>query len=329
MLVCRYSPARAARRRRRVDDDEAMRFTLVLACFVTLSGCLFVGDDDEGGRDGEWSDFADDEAGDDGDQPDAGPSGTPACGEPATGDTSVVRVSGQVVDYASGEPIAGAEVAINVAWDAANPFPSECAPLDTFTTDDDGRFGPADVDLRVLQYLPIVLLRVTGDEIAPTASDQRVDCGLDGLDCGDLAHTIAAPSRDVVAAWREELTAGGMPDVDDRGLVAFEFRNPDATPASDVIPWIGLIGEDALEPGTQVRFLEADRATLTPPDTAATTAGGVALIGLEPEDAVDDGFDSEDAADFIRGTRLSDGWDETGVITAPGWVFLEDKQQTP
>ena len=325
MLVCRYSPARAARRRHRMDDDGAMRFILVLVCSLALSGCLFVGDDD--GR-GDGADFGDD-GGDDVDQPDAGPPGTPVCGEPEAGDTSVVTVSGQVVDYASGEPIAGAEVAINVAWDAANPFPSECAPLDTFTTDDDGRFGPAEVDLQALHFFPIMLLRVTGDEIAPTASDQRVDCGLDGLDCGELAHTIAAPSREVVAAWREELTAGGMPDVDDRGLVAFEFRNPDATPASDVIPWIGLIGEDALEPGTQVRFLEADRATLAPPDTAATTAGGVALIGLEPSDAVDDGFDPEDAAEFIRGTRASDGWDETGVITAPGWVFLEDKQQTP
>ena len=304
-----------------------MRLILVPACILALSGCLFVGDDDERGGDG--GDFGD--GGDDGDdvvQPDAGPSGTPGCGEPEPGPTSVVTVSGQVVDHATGEPVVGAEVAINVAWDPANPFPSECAPLDTLTTDEDGRFGPAEVDLQAIWYLPIVLLRVTGDEITPTASDQRVDCGEDGLQCGELDHSIAAPSRDVVAAWREELVAGGMADVNDRGLVAFEFRNPDATPASDVIPWSGLIGEGALDPGTEVRFLEADGATLAPPDTAATTASGVALIGFKPDDAIDDGFDPEDAMDFISGTRVSDGWDETGVITAPGWVFLEDKQQS-
>ncbi len=304
---------------------------LVLAFSLpALSGCLF-GDDDERGDDfgdfGDGDDFGD--GGDDPAQPDAGPGATPGCGAPEPGRNSVMTVSGQVVDYASGEPIAGAEVAINVAWDPANPFPTECAPLDTLMTGEDGRFGPAEVDLQTIQYFPIVLLRVTGDEITPTASDQRLDCGEDGFDCGELDHRIAAPSREVFAAWREELMAGGMTDADDRGLVAFEFRNPDAMPASDVIPWIGLIGEDALEPGTQVRFLEEDRATLAPPDTAATTASGVALIGLLPSDGVDDGYDPEDALDFIRGTRVSDGWDETGVITAPGWVFLEDKQQAP
>jgi hypothetical protein len=291
-----------------------MRLILVPACSLILSGCLFIGDDDS-------SDAVA--------QPDAGPPGTPGCGATEPGRTSVVTVSGQVVEYATGESIVGAVVAINVAWDPANPFPSECAPLETLTSGADGRFGPVEVDLQAIQYFPIVLLRVTGDEITPTASDQRVDCGLDGLDCGELTHTIAAPSRELAAAWREDLAEGGMPDIDDRGLVAFEFRNPDATPASDVIPWIGLFGEGALDPGTQVRFLDADRATLAPPDTAATTASGVALIGLERSDGIDDGFDPGDAVDFISGTRVSDGWAETGVITAPGWVFLEDKQQTP
>jgi hypothetical protein len=307
-----------------------MRSALFLSFMAAaMAGCLFVGDDD--GR-GDGGDDVDDDGGDDlPDRPDAAPPGTPGCPAPETGEHSTVILAGEVTDYVTGAPIAGAEVLINVAWEGDNPFPTECAPLATLTTSEDGRFGPSEVDLGARYFQPILLFRVVGEGIADTASDQTLDCG-DEVDCGNLAHAIAAPSRELVAAWRAELADGGMPEADTRGLVLFEFRNPDATPAANVVPWNGFFYEDALVPDTQVRFLEPDRATVAPTETLTTTDSGVAVIGIDPfEEETERGgeeFDSGDTVAYISGTRVAQHWDQTGVLMTDGWVFLEDKQQS-
>jgi hypothetical protein len=97
-------------------------------------------------------------------------------------------------------------------------------------------------------------------------------------------------------------------------------RNPDGTPAEGVSPWRSLLVDtQALEPDSEVRFLEDDLTTLAPPGTTTTTASGVALIGV----------DESSGAEFIGGSRGADRWVETGVLDPPGWFFLEDRQQSP
>jgi hypothetical protein len=284
------------------------RLLAVLSC-AALSGCLMSGGDDDGG-----------DRGDDGGSPDAGPpgSGEPDCVPAGTRARHSVTLSGEVVDWATAQPVADADVAVNTAWDTLDDFPVDCPEVATLTTDGDGRFGPAAADIGSPLEPPIVLFMVSGDDLAPTASDQRVVC--DAADCGDLGHTIAAPSRSLAAGWRAELERGGMADAASRGLVLFSFRNPDGTPAEGVTPWRSLLVDtQTLEPDSEVRFLEEDLTTLAPPGTTTTTASGVALIGV----------DESSSAEFIGGSRGSRSWVETGVLDPPGWFFLEDRQQSP
>jgi len=281
----------------------------VLSC-VALSGCVFVGDDDDGGGGG----------GDDGDgsPSDGGGSGEPDCVSAQTRARHTVIVSGQVVDWATQEPVDGADVEVNTAWDTLEDFPAACPSVVALDTDGDGRFGPEETEIGSPLEPPIVLFMVSGDDLARVASDQRLVC--DAPDCGNLGHTIAAPSRDLADDWRAELERGGMANAAGRGLVLFSFRNPDGTPAEGVTPWRSLLVDtQTLEPGTEVRFLEEDLTTLASPATATTTASGVALIGV----------DESSSAEFIGGSRDSQEWVETGVLDPPGWFFLEDRQQSP
>ena len=280
-----------------------MRPVLTFLVCAALSGCVFSGDDD-------------DVAG--GDEPDASPtSSEPECVPAEDRPSRTVTVSGAVVDWATGEAIAGADVAVNTAWDVGGEsFPAGCPTLATLTTTGDGQFGPAEVEIGSPLDPPIAIFLVTGDELGDTASDQRTTC--EGADCGDLDHTIAAPSRTLAAGWRAELGRGGMPDADTRGLVLLEYRNPDGTPAEGVFPEY-LFGFSGPIPDTEVRFLEPDRAALAPTGTSTTTASGVALIALR----------TSGNSDFIAGSRGEDSWEAVGVLAPPGWFFLEDREQSP
>jgi hypothetical protein len=304
-------------------QDERMRRMLFLLSLSGLSlalpGCLFTGDDD-GAPGDDATDGADgSDGGDGGDGSDGDDGGEPDCVGADLRDELTASLAGEVIDHETGEPIAGAEVSISTAWDTSTAFPAaECPILATLTTGGDGGFGPADVALGSALSPPIPLFLVTGDDVADTASDQRMECDASG--CEDVTHGIAAPARDLVAGWRSELARGGMDDADSRGLVLFAFFNTDGTPAEGVTLWSGVFQEEPLAPDSEVRFLEADRLTLAPPGTDTTTASGLALIGVDTDDY---------AGLFVSGTRGSDHWDETGVLLAPGWVFLEDKQQSP
>ena len=105
------------------------------------------------------------------------------------------------------------------------------------------------------------------------------------------------------------------------GLVLFAFTNVDGSPAENVVLWQGFLEDEALEPSEEVRFLEEDRAALAPSSAIATAASGLALIGVGSEEP-----DETDGA-FIRGTRIADHWEMTGVLHDPGWIFVEDNQQ--
>ena len=240
---------------------------------------------------------------------------TPECVPPATRAGQSAVISGEIVDQVTGEPIA-ADVAFNTAWDVVDAFPGECEPLATFTTSDDGRFGPRTIDVGSTEYPPIALFMITGDDLADTASDQTLTC--DGADCDDLDHAMAVPERDLAGGWRRELERGGMPGASSRGLVLFRFNEADGSPAAGVVPQT-LTAEPVLVPGVQVRFLEDDRATLAPPDTAETTASGMAIIGI----------DEELVSGYIFGARGDDSWDSVDVLSPPGWIFLEDERPVP
>lgn len=245
----------------------------------------------------------------------------PGCVQPSVRAGHLI-VSGTVVDFATGAAVAGAEVQVSTAWDTLpDSFPDECPVLATLTTNGNGQFGPMTVSVGSPLEPPLILFMVTGAGIAPTTSDNRVNgCTAGTIECGNLGHTIAAPSAALAAAWRTALAQDGMPDAATRGLVLFEYRNPGGTPATSVVPshFVNTMLVD-LQAGTEVRFLDADRVTLAPAMTTATLASGVAVIGADTTDGVDQ----------VAGARGADRWAQTGVLVPPGWFFLEDKQQSP
>jgi hypothetical protein len=260
-----------------------------LAAWAVLSGC------DAGGLDGDFQ----------------GPEPSPPCIEAADRPANSVTVAGVVVDHATGEPVDSAEVAVNTAWDVEAEFPGDCDPLATLTTSPDGLFGPKKVDVGSNFSPPIAIFMVSGGGLADTASDETLTCG--GVVCDDVDHTVAAPSRSLAAAWRAELEAGGMPDAGSRGLILFEYREPDGSPAEGVTPAALSDGARELTPDVEVRFLDDDRVTLAPPGTAATTASGLALIGIG-DDVV---------GEYVYGLRGDDDWQLTGVLDPAGWIFVE------
>jgi hypothetical protein len=273
--------------------------TAPLFLAAMLGGCFWGGDD---------------EPPPDAALPDAAPPGT--CVPDQLRDDRTASVSGQVVDFASKAPVAGATVEVTTAWDVNGGFPVGCPMQGTFTTDDQGRFGPALVAIGSSINPPIVLFKVTGAGRAPTASDARAICS--GADCGNLGHTIAAPAEALAATWRTELAAGGMNDAATRGLVLFEFREMDGAPAAGVTPTQGQATMVDLEPGTQVRFLDADRSTLLGAAEGVTGGSGVAVIGVGTSGVA-----------YVAGRRDADRWNALGVLLPGGWWFLEDERKAP
>jgi hypothetical protein len=226
----------------------------------------------------------------------------------------IVAVSGKVVDFVTGAPVANTIVDVTVGWDSGNGFPpDECPLLATLVTGADGRFGPVTVHAGSPLNPSIMLFLVHGGDRAPTSSDNRT--------CFDavctLDHTIAAPSNSLASAWRSELASGGMRNASTRGLVAFQFKNADGSPAADVQPTYDE-GRFAFVPGTEARFLDHDRSTLLSATQRATVGSGVALLSRDKISAI-----------LVGGLRGAQRWATTGCLTTPGWIFLEDKFGPP
>jgi hypothetical protein len=249
----------------------------------------------------------------------------PPCPGQGFDERAHATVSGSVVDFATGAPVAGAQVDVNNGWETFAPFPEGCPPIATFTTRDDGTFGPETLAIGSSVEPPILIFLVTGADRAQTASDLRVN-GCVEAQCGDVVHSIAAPAADLAAAWRTELAAGGMPLADERGLIAFEFREPDGTPAAGVRPSTTTgTGLRLLEPGSEMRFLDADRATMAPADQSSTLASGLALTAF---DAPDDRDTEIRYVGGERGEEPVEHWFSVGCLVRDGWVFLEDRRKT-
>jgi hypothetical protein len=245
---------------------------------------------------------------------DPGPDPDPpaaAC-DPDVRATKLVTVSGNVIDFSTGAPVAGATVDVGTTLDGTE---QDCPVEATLTTNADGTFGPMAVELGSTADTVFVMFRVHGEGRALTTSDNRT--------CPDAAceleHTIASVSAELGSTWRSALAAGGMPDADTRGLIAFEYREPDATPAIDVVANVIEIGQTggprALVPGTEVRYLADDGSALLPPAATRTSTTGWALVSLDTN------------LIFVGGSRDALSWQSTGCSLEEGSIFLEGRTQ--
>jgi hypothetical protein len=264
-----------------------------------------------------------------GDTPDAAPAPDalipppPGCIQLDTRDDHTVTVSGTVSDWVTGDPIVGATVDVSTAWDVQGNFPNTatlmCPPIVSLTTNVNGQFGPALIEIGSPVEPPITIYMVTGAGVAPTASDARVGgCSVGVVDCGNQGHIMKVPSETLAATWRAELAAGGMPNAAQRGLTLFQYREL-AGPAGGVEALVGTLVLRPLLLGTEVRFLNADLATLAPATQGVTLASGIAVIGI----------DTADNAVFVAGRRGGEQWAGLGVLLVDGWFFLEDKLVSP
>lgn len=256
--------------------------------------------------------------------PDAGAPAAPSAGSPATADAAAapdsgcpgdvgtlyrVSATGTVIDFVSGAPHA-APVGVELgSWYATPPFCPEW-----WLSADGGGFSRS-FTLRALLGAPILVARTGGvGPLTPVLSDQTATCPSDGGPCTIDDFTVPVLSTAVASAWRAQLAAGGMEDAGTRGLVLYEFREPDGSPAQGVGPLLDDIfaGPQPLAPGTEVRFLAADRRSLLPAGTMTTGESGAAIIALPGPWG------------FVSGERGGVTWGAVGVSTVPGEIFFED-----
>lgn len=232
------------------------------------------------------------------------------------------EISGQVIDYVELDSIDNAKVEFTTAWDTNSIAPAEqCGVIDSFRTGDDGRFGPETLEVGSQLTPPIALFEVSEGGRARTLSDQSMTCEDASGSCLSPDHLIRAPAAALGLAWREELEARGAVDALGQGIVVFEFREADGTPAEGVTPTLWG-GESAMEldVDVEVSYLAADRMTLAPAGTSATTESGVALISVDaPYNAVTIGGYRGEGED-------AEAWDDVGVLVMRGWFFLEDQR---
>lgn len=229
--------------------------------------------------------------------------------------STAVEVSGTVVDSVTGAPVAGASVELTEAWASARSFPRDGCRIGSATTNAAGRFGP--VTVRTGDSDPTIVMLVTGAGRAPTIADRDANC-LFG--CGSIDERIEAPSLELATRWRAELYDGGMEYALNRGLVAYTFLDDNDAPTLGVTPARrndNLFADPdlrPLEPGSDLRFLGPDRATLAEPSQSETLSSGRALIGSKG-----------DARGYFRveGTRYGRRWPSVGVIVATGWIYVE------
>jgi len=238
------------------------------------------------------------------------------CISPETRARHRLPISGTVVDFVSGAPVAGATVDVTTGWDTRGYVPDPSCPLiASLVTNADGTFGPLTVDAGTIDTPPILLFLVHGGDRAPTSFDSLAPCAYGITACDSLTVSIPAASATLDATWRADLAAGGMPDAATRTLVAFRFKNTDQTGAAGVVPIETFQNLHELVPNTEVRFLAADRSTIAPTTQTATTSSGVALVGR----------DLGTGRINIGGRRSSESWSSIGCLLVPGFTFVEDK----
>lgn len=274
-----------------------------MSCLIAVAGC---------------SDGSLDETPDAGGRPDARPTPPrPPDAPEQVPQPRPITAQGRVVDWATGAPVAGATVELRHAWT------TDTDVIATATTTADGAFGPITglIAPRTSFFeFTYVAFYVRDGGRAQTISDISISCDSDS--CDPVSHQIAAPDEELGAAWRTALAAGGMPDADTRALIAFQYLEPTSAPAVGVATQALRSPTAALTPGTEVRFLAADRRTLAPATQATTLASGVALVGI-------DGIAGPNGPVYLAGSTASEQWVLTGCMNEAGYIFLEDKHGAP
>ena len=227
--------------------------------------------------------------------------------------TTEFDLEGTVVDYVTGEPVAGANVDITEAFTGPQIFPTNGCRIGHAVTNAQGAFGP--IRVRAVASGPIVAFLVTGADRAPTVHDKSIGCL---LGCSAPPQTITAPTQELVEIWRHELYAGGMEYALNRGLVAYKFHDTAGMPAEGVTPiYRRDVFDDntrTLRAGSEVRFVEADRQTLGDVTQTRTLGFGTALIGAPWNTK---GYYR------IGGERAGERWATLGVMSATGWLYTE------
>lgn len=218
----------------------------------------------------------------------------------------VASVTGRVVDFASGRPIAsGVTVAIDSAFDALPAFHRGCGTLAEVTPGADGRFAVEGVPCTLVGDTPILAFYVDGAGWAPTVNDQRATC--DGSRCRVDDATVYAVSVWHAAAWEASLARDGE-DTALGSYLALRFRDRDGAPAAGVRP-----SENG---GAMARYAALDDSLADTLPDGETGASGTVLrtcgSGRGLALAADAG-----ASDALR-------FDPTGVATADGAIYVEE-----
>jgi hypothetical protein len=232
------------------------------------------------------------------------------CVDPSLRSKKTAEVRGTITDFATGQPIAGVTVAINTAWGSSDWLAELCPPIATLVTGNDGTFGPVVLGIGSDGF-DILNFMVTGAGRAPTHSDVRVRNCSNGASCDPVHQEIAVPTVALMDSWRSELAAGGMPGASCVGLTLMQFFEQNGMPAAGVSAKTGLFSTTA-SPGLDVRYVAANRLDLSPATQTITTSSGLALLSTQAA-----------RSELVGGTRLSSKWINTGVLGAPGWLFVE------
>jgi hypothetical protein len=235
-----------------------------------------------------------------------------------------VDLRGRVVDFVTQErygadgsitPIA-LTVRYNTAFDGPMPFPVGCPELGSFPAPaQTGEFLSNDESCASPVFPPTLVLFVDDagltNRVAPTAFTVPLACA--AADCGGINVTLRAPQIVNTMAWRDELAEDGMPEGMSRGLALVQFLEADGAPAAGVAPTVTDVGGTrALVAGTEVRFLGTDRFTLLPATQTTTSPSGLAIVGLDGDQA------------HLGGTRDPDVWADTTVLYSQGWFFVAE-----
>jgi hypothetical protein len=246
-----------------------------------------------------------------------------------------IDLRGSVIEFVTGmrPEIAGAPrttyVRVTTAFDGPTPFAAECLPLAEFPVPGAAStFNEANLPCDNPMNPPVIFLTIddppgAGNGVGSAAALFPVS-SCTGSDCGALDIVLQVPLASDTTTWRQTLDGDHLPDAFVRGIVFVQFLEADGTAAAGVTPTIIEGGtERPLVPGSEVRFLAADRLTILGVTQAVTAPSGVAMVLLPRPD----GIDANDAYGAqLGGNRTADVWAAQQAVFANGFIFMMTEQ---
>ncbi|HET6611616.1 MAG TPA: hypothetical protein VFG83_06495 [Kofleriaceae bacterium] len=220
-----------------------------------------------------------------------------------------LTVDGTVIDFVTGEAYTEPVDLVAGDWDIG--FICWRQPI----TASDGTVAFHDPEMLTVRRPPIFGLAVadTETDLAGLVTDRTMTCTDREEQCAISDYVMPVLAADIADGWRTQMAADGMADAATRGLILYQFREVDGSGAAGVT---ATLVDSGLVPGVDVRFVDADRTTLLPPETAVTGESGLAIIALPAANA------------DVMGTRGSLTWAPVGVIAIEGKLFIEATRPT-